>query len=135
MGSETLPSTCYILSDESRWGRKSFLLLITYSPTNLVYPFTEYNKDKTIEPRPRMCTNYSGYVKKFSLILSLQVEWCTVTSPVSCLNMKPLLDVLSGKYKRRIHAEVNTSSTYAVRGHRGCKLRHVSVDSTVGNFL
>jgi len=41
MGSETLPSACYILSDES-WGRKRFLLPFTYFPTNLVYLFTLY---------------------------------------------------------------------------------------------
>jgi len=33
--SETLSFTCYILSDESRWDRKRFLLPITYFPTNL----------------------------------------------------------------------------------------------------
>jgi len=37
-GSETLPSTCNILSDESSiLGRKRFLLPFIYFPTNLVY--------------------------------------------------------------------------------------------------
>jgi len=51
MGSETLPSACYILSDNiyTLWGRKRFLLPVTYFPTNLVYLFTLRVTSITIE--------------------------------------------------------------------------------------